>query len=143
MCDRLDIGTLTFGLRRAHSGLLDRLESLLKLCRGLKPGCEGITPTTQCDAPICGGTGGVAYENRVEGLNGIPKLKRVHQSHSAIELRLNYAAARCVENYAAQRLMRPVVVVSLRMTHTRCQQCNGRNKQACNKQGKVYSHRCP
>src|SRR6266576_1412872 len=138
MCDRLYIGTLTFGLRRAHPRLLDRLESLLKLRRGLKPGGEGVTPTTQRDAPICGRTGWLGYENCVECLNRIPKLKRVHQRYSAIELRLNCIAARCVENYAAQSLRRPVVVVSLRMTGSRCQQCNGRNKQ-----GKVYSHRCP
>jgi hypothetical protein len=76
--DGMKIVTLTLGLQRGSARLLDCFESLPYLRRILEPRCERVSPVAQRDAPICHRTGWVGHENRVESLNRIGKLKRMH-----------------------------------------------------------------
>src|SRR5882724_261111 len=112
MCDGINVGTLSLSLRSSGARLLNGFESLIQLRLELKTSGKGVAPIAQCDTPIGDCTRRVACEDDIEGFNGARKLKRVHQGHSTIELRLNRATARSAEVHLAQ-ILRGSVVVSL------------------------------
>ena len=113
MRDGFDIGALTLCLWRGNSRLFDRSESLLQLRRGLEPCNEGVTPMAERDSPVCDRTGWVGDENGIECLDGVLKLKGMHQSYGAIELRLNFGIAGSGERYGAQSLSAVMVRLSV------------------------------
>src|SRR5258708_12186769 len=111
MRDGLDVSTLSLSLRSSGARLLDGFESLIQLRLELQTGGEGITPIAQCDTPVGDCTRGIVHKNGIECFNSVRKLKRVHQSHGAIEFRLSCFIAPDAEGHSAHMLRQTVILI--------------------------------